>query len=152
MNLKLIKKTHRFLALTFFIPLLITSVTGSLLLLRSSFNWIQPQKIVAQKDPSKSVISVEDILNNHTGIKQIIFYPTNNVFAIRKTNREEIQINAQTGEVLDQRYRLSGLLLDIHEGKLFKLNYVLFLPSAIAMIILIISGLIIVRKTKPKAN
>ena len=70
-------------------------------------------------------------------------YPNKETTIIRAKNRQELQIDSKTGEVLQLAVRRTDWLEDIHEGKWMGLNLWLFLPVHILSVILWITGAIV---------
>jgi uncharacterized iron-regulated membrane protein len=158
----LFRKYHRQIALFCFIPLLIIAITGIFLQFRSNAQWIQPSIVsapVLSGSPLLSFDNIVGVIEPESNIEQIIYRPQKNNIAMRLKDGTEVQINAQTGEILKRAKRLTGLLTQIHEGNFAGnnfLRYFFFIPSALGLIFLIISGLIIYPKRKkrviPKAT
>ena len=61
---------------------------------------------------------------------------------IRSKNNWEIQIDTQSGTILQQAYRRSDIIESIHDGSWFhdKVKLWIFLPTGIVLLILWISG------------
>jgi len=81
------------------------------------------------------------------------------VIKIRSKNRWEIQIDHQTGKVMQVAYRRSDLIESIHDGSFFhdKVKIWVFLPSAIVLLTLWITGVYLfvittLQKNKMKAT
>ena len=69
--------------------------------------------------------------------------PSKGVIKVRAKNRWEVQLDHQSGEILQVAYRRSGLIESIHEGTFFhdKVRLGIFLPSAIILLILWVTGI-----------
>ncbi|MEE2917310.1 MAG: PepSY domain-containing protein, partial [Candidatus Neomarinimicrobiota bacterium] len=61
---------------------------------------------------------------------------------VRSKNNWEIQIDTQSGTILQQAYRRSDIIESIHDGSWFhdKVKLWIFLPTGIILLILWISG------------
>lgn len=141
------RKWHRDVALIATLPLLIIVLTGSLLILRNQFEWIQPKSISANLIEGARLLTLEEIgaKTNSREIDQIIYRPGKKNLAIRLKDGTELQLHPQTGEVLKEAKRRTNLLIDIHQGSWMGSfgMYAIYLPTAIAFLFLIISGLVI---------
>ncbi len=155
---------HKKIAIIYFIPLLITTVTGILVSLKSIMPWLQP---VYPSVNSSLVIGFDQILTISKGVKeanieswqdvkQIDIRPqTGNIRVRSKHNHWEIQIEGEKGQIITSAPRRVGLLLSIHEGQWFGsfFRWAIFLPSAFGLLFLIGSGLLIIlNQIKFKSN
>jgi len=155
-NKRLNRKIHFWLSLAILIPSLIVIGTGVLLLLKKEFQWIQPETIKTNPSSFGSPqISYEEILIQSKKIKQteikswddidrMDYKPAKGLIKIQAKNSWEIQMDSSNGEILQVAYRRSDLIESIHDGSFFhdfaKLG--IMLPSAIILLILWITGLI----------
>jgi len=145
------KKIHLFIALVFLLPIVIIFSSGLVLVSKQFFPIIQPTIIETTVIEGKAFLSFEE-LRKDLEIDQIIYRPSKNNIAIRYKNDMEKQLNAQTGEVLSFAKRHTNWLLRIHQGNYFS-NWVkqfVFIPTAFALQVLWISGLLLYFKTKRK--
>ena len=64
------------------------------------------------------------------------------IIKIRAKNDWEIQLDHQTGEVLQASYRRSDIIESIHDGSFFhgRAKHFLFFPSATMLLLLCITG------------
>jgi hypothetical protein len=64
------------------------------------------------------------------------------IVKVRSQNNWEVQIDTQTGEVLQTAYRRSDIIESIHDGSWFhdKVKLWIFLPTGIVLFILWITG------------
>ncbi len=141
-----IRALHRKLSLYTFIPLGIILVTGIILQLRNQFEWIQPTLVETKADQSPLIapdVLIQKLNLNEKEIEQIIYKPSKNNASLRLKSGEEIQLNAQTGEVLKRAMRRTNLLIDIHQGSILGPigQYGIYLLTALGMIILYITGI-----------
>ena len=65
---------------------------------------------------------------------------------VRAENKQEMQVDSHTGEVLQVATRRTDWLEDIHEGKWMGLNLKLFLPVHILSLILWLTGTVVAFK------
>lgn len=140
-----IRALHRKLSLYTFIPLGIILVSGIILQLRNQFEWIQPTLVETKADKSPLIapdVLIQKLNLNEKEIEQIIYKPSKNNASLRLKSGEEIQLNAQTGEVLKRAMRRTNLLIDIHQGSILGPigQYGIYLLTALGMIILYITG------------
>lgn len=146
------RKTHYWGAIICALPILIVIITGVILLLKKDIDWVQPPSAHGQGDIPE--ISFEQILNLSKSIEQaniqswsdidrLDVRPGKGIIKIRAKNQWEIQIDHQTMEVLHVAYRRSDFIESIHDGSFFHDNAKLwiFLPSAIILFILWVTGL-----------
>jgi hypothetical protein len=150
--LNMTKKLHRLAAWTAGIPLLIISTTGVLLQVKSWVPWIQPpQKKGSATPPSinlntllKTAQSVPEAgVHKWNDIRTIDIKPSSGVANLRTRSDYEISVDLGTGKVLQAAPRRTSLLIQIHEGSYFgeSIRYGVFLPAAILLVILWITGI-----------
>ena len=154
MNLSKLNRTlHNWGSLIIAIPLSIVLVTGVLLLLKKDVDWIQPP--TARGERAGLSLSFDQILSiaqtvpeagieSWSDVDRLDVRPGKGVVKVRAENRWEIQIDANSGKVLQVAYRRSDFIESIHDGTFFgeyaKLWW--FLPSAVIVIGLWVSGMI----------
>lgn len=143
-----LKKYHRYVALVAALPLLIVSLTGTLLLVRNQFEWIQPSPVSKNLVPGQALLTLESIqliIGNESEIDQIIYRPKKNNLSVRLSDGNEVQLNPQTGEILKKGKRQTSFLIDIHQGSWLGNfgQYGIYLPAAFGFIFLIFSGIAI---------
>lgn len=78
--------------------------------------------------------------------------PKKGIIKVQAKNRWEIQLDHQTGDVLQVAYRRSDLIESLHDGKFFSdaVSLWIFLPSGIILLILWITGIYMFIKTLKK--
>jgi uncharacterized iron-regulated membrane protein len=148
------RKYHRIISIFIALPFSIILLTGLVLLLRNQFEFIQPEAIKMEKNSSLNYLTYEQIIEK-TGapqeqIDQIILRPKKFHLAIRLKNGEELQMHPQTGEILKKAMRRTNFLIDLHQGSLagdFGQYFIAF-PTALGLVFLLISGLIIFPRRK----
>jgi uncharacterized iron-regulated membrane protein len=146
------RKVHYWLAIGAALPVFVIICTGLLLQLKKQAAWVQPpEKRGVGTTPSVSLDGVlavcrrVDQANIRTweDIHRIDLRPGRGMMKVTAKNNWEIQVDAQTGEVLQVAYRRSDLLEAIHDGSWFhdwaKLG--LFFPAGITLLALWLTGL-----------
>lgn len=134
------------------IPILIVLVSGVLLLLKKDIHWIQPPTVKGQSThPTISFDKLLTIANSvsETSIKswedidRLDIRPGKGVIKLRTKDNWEVQIDQQTGAVLQVAYRRSDFIESLHDGSFFhdKAKLWIFLPSALILLILWITGM-----------
>lgn len=145
------RKLHKNLALLSALPLIVIVVTGILLQVRREFEIIQP-KLVSSEITQTKLITLEEIAAKHSDkqIDQIIYRPTKKNIAIRYSNGDERQIHPVTGEIIKEAPRYTTLLIKIHQGSWLGSwgEYGIHLPAGIIFLVLIITGLTLIRWRK----
>jgi uncharacterized iron-regulated membrane protein len=149
---RLSRKVHYWGALLCALPVLIVIATGIPLLLRKEISWIQPATMVGQS--VTPTISFSDIIQitstvpeasitTWADVDRLDIRPNKGTIKVRSRNRWEVQLDQETGDILQVAYRRSGLIESIHEGTFFheKARLGLFLPSAIILLILWVTGI-----------
>lgn len=138
------RKIHRWAAVIAALPVIIVIVSGILLQVKKEFDWIQPptQRGIS-KNPSLTfeqilqvVSKVPEInLNSWHNINRMDVRPGKGVIKVRGNNGWEVQIDAETGKILQVALRNSDLIESIHDGSFFHDSFKLwvFLPSAVIL-------------------
>ena len=146
------RKTHYWGSFVIFIPIIIIIGTGILLQVKKEINWIQPSTAIGKIKNNPS-ISFDEILtiaktvpdaeiHSWEDIDRLDVRIQAGVVKIRSKNNWEIQIDTQSGTILQQAYRRSDIIESIHDGSWFhdKVKLWIFLPAGIVLLILWISG------------
>jgi uncharacterized iron-regulated membrane protein len=155
---KLHRKTHYWGAILCALPIVIVLSTGLLLQVKKQFTWIQPTTIKTESRTPR--LSFEDILTisksipeaNITewrDIERLDVRPSKGVIKVRSKNDWEVQLDQGSGAVLAVNYRRSDIIESIHDGSFFSdsAKLYIFLPAAIILLWLLISGLYLFFKT-----
>ncbi len=164
--------THYWGALACALPFLVVILSGILLLLKKESHWIQP--ITQQGSEKIPTLSFDQILDKAQSIpeaeikdwddvKILDVRPSAGIIKIQSNNRWEIQLDAATGETLQVAFRRSDLIEELHDGSYFhdKAKLAIFLPSAIIVFVLWITGMYLFiskqlikfrRKSNPRAS
>ena len=144
---------HKWLSIVVAIPLLMTFVTGTLLLTKKEFAFLQPPTARGENTvPSigfdqvlKVAKSVEQAqISSWADIDRLDVRPDKGIIKIRGRNRVEMQIDGQSGDILHVAIRRSDFIESIHDGTFFQknANLWLMLPVAIIAIVMSITGII----------
>jgi hypothetical protein len=147
------RKTHYWIAIACALPLLVIVGSGLLLQLKKHWSWVQP----AERRGAGTVpaIGIEDLLTAARAVPQldvrgwddvnrIDVRPGRGVAKVWSKNGWEVQVCLGTGAVLQAAYRRSDLIEAIHDGSFFGGDWTklgLFLPTAVALLLLWASGL-----------
>ena len=143
---------HYWLGWIVIIPWAFVIFSGLLLQVRYEVPWVMPVQQqgvgsvpqvefvqvleTAQQVPDYGVQSWEDVW-------RVYVYPNKGITTIRAKNKEEMQIDSETSEVLQIATRRTDWLEDIHEGKWMDLNLWLFLPVHILSLFLWVTGTVV---------
>lgn len=144
---RLNRKIHYWGAIIIALPIIIVIATGLLLQLKKEFIWIQPATISGQAQiPTLALSKLLEIsmtvpeaeIKSWADINRIDLRPAKGVAKIRAHNNWEIQIDHQTGKILQVAYRRSDIIESIHDGSFFHdlAKLWLFFPAAIILMIL----------------
>lgn len=142
---------HRWIAIIIMIPILITTITGTLLLMRNQISWIQPQTL--KRDRSEQWATIDQVfdairhepkthIQSWKEISSIIYKASKGTIQIRTKNKQLIQLDGTSAEILSIAPRRTGWLIQLHEGTYWGkgVRLYVFLPAALGLILLIISG------------
>lgn len=134
------------------LPILLVIITGLLLLLRKEFDWIQPPTMNGNGNiPTISFEAILDVaktakeanINNWSDIDRLDVRPNKGLIKLQSKNGWEVQIDHQKATILQIAYRRSNLIESLHDGTFFsrKISYFIFLPCALILFILWLSGI-----------
>lgn len=142
---RLNRKVHRIVALVSAVPFLLILLTGLFLQLKKDVSWIQPATRSGSGDAP--VISFEQVLDAARGVPEaeveswsdvdrLDVRPDRGLIKVRARNRWEVQVDAQSGEVLQVAYRRSDLIESLHDGSWFhdRVKLWVFLPVAVLLL------------------
>ncbi|MEO1857633.1 MAG: PepSY-associated TM helix domain-containing protein [Rubritalea sp.] len=167
---RLNRKTHYWGAIICAAPILIVIITGILLLLKKEVSWIQPPTIKAEAgapalsfqqilEASKKAPEAE--ISTWDDIDRIDVRPNKGVIKVRAENSYEIQLDHDSGELLQVAYRRNELIESLHDGSWFhdSVKLWVFLPSAVILLVLWLTGiylfivpLLVKRKRRKEEN
>ena len=149
--LSLCGKTHKWIVPLVSAPLFLIIVTGILLQMKNILPGIQPLQIKGSGKSPK--IAFQEILsvarsvsaakvNTWEDIRTIDVRPSLGVVRVRCKSEYEIQIDAQSGQILNYGLRRTNFLISLHEGSWFSehVKYWIYLPAAFLLLILWITG------------
>ena len=143
---------HRWASIVIAVPVLIVIASGILLLLKKESDWLQPP---TQRGGSQDLVinfdtilaAVRDIpemeVETWKDIDRLDVRPNKGMLKVRAANRWELQLDTQTGEVLQLAYRRTDVIESLHDGTFFhdKAKLWLFLPSGITLLGLWMTGI-----------
>ncbi len=146
------RKLHRWGAILIALPFLVVIAAGILLQLKKDVGWVQPptQKGVA-KTPSISFAEIlaaaqqvpEAGVRSWSDIDRLDVRPDLGMLKVQCKNSWEIQLDAQSGQVLQVAYRRSDLIESIHDGSWFhsRAKIWIFFPSGVIVLGLWLTGI-----------
>ncbi len=148
----LTRKSHRWGAILIAAPFLLVIITGILLQLKKDWNWIQPPtQRGAGKTPAITVQAILDAamtrpeagVRGWSDVERMDIRPDRGIAKLVTHDRWEVQVDLQTGEVLQSVYRRSDLIESLHDGSWFhdRVKLWVFLPSAIIVLGLWFTGM-----------
>lgn len=146
------RKIHRWGSILIAIPFLIVLISGLFLQLKKDVAWIQPESqegvsTVPSISFDKILASAKSIpeaqISSWDDIDRLDVRPDKGMVKVRANNHWEIQIDTQTGEVLQAEYRRSDIIEMMHDGSWFHESAKLwiFLPTGIIVTALWITGI-----------
>lgn len=152
--LRIFRLWHRWISVLIAVPFTVTLITGIVLATRGFNTWVQPDHSAFN---SELTISFNRILESarsvpeakiHTwkDVSQIDVRPsTGNIRVRARHTLWEIQIDGATGAVTGKGLRRFSWLVSLHEGAYFGpvVRYGVFLPSALGVLFLLVSGVVI---------
>lgn len=152
------RSIHLWLSLVIFIPVIIVIASGLLLQVKKEFDWIQPPTQKGQNStPTLSFQKVLDAvkqvpqvnLNTWDDIDRLDVRPGKGIIKVRGKNHWEVQLDAQSGDVLQVAYRRTDTIEAIHDGSWFfeGAKLWLFLPAALLLLVLWVTGLVMLYTT-----
>ena len=148
---KLNRVTHRWGSIIVLIPTAVILFSGMILQLKKEYAWIQPA--TKRGDATGASLPFDQILaaarkvpegkvSDWDDIDRLDVRPSKGMLKIRCKNRWEIQLDANSGEVLQVAYRRSDLIESIHDGSFFhdRVKLWVFLPAALVLGVLWLTG------------
>ena len=164
------RRAHRSGAVVVAVPLLLVVTTGVLLQLRKEIAWVQPPTTKGKgKQPTVSMDailaaakSVPDAgVSSWADIDRVDVRPRDGIVKVQCKSRWEVQVDFQTGEVLQAAERRQELIESLHEGSWFAegARLYVFLPVAVVLLGLWATGLYLLvlpwrvnRRRQPSAS
>jgi hypothetical protein len=114
--------------------------------------WIQPATLKGQGsvpeitfsqilETAKTVPQAQ--IDDWGDISRLDVRPGNGIIKVRAKSNWEVQIDHQTGGVLQVSYRRSDTIESIHDGSFFhaRAKHLLFFPTAIILLLLCVTGI-----------
>lgn len=143
---------HRWATPVVALPVLVMVVTGVLLQWKKESAWIQPatqrgvgtEPVISFDDVLASAMRVEEAgIGSWEDVDRLDVRPDKGVVKVRSTTRWEVQVDAETGEVLQSAYRRSDLIEQLHDGSFFHdgVKLWVFFPAAVALGVMWLTGL-----------
>lgn len=143
------RKYHRIVSLIVVLPFALVLITGIILQIRQQFEVIQPKAVKMEQIEGKSLLSLDEMVKasgeKPSNIDQVVWRPGKFHLAMRLKDGREIQMHPQTGEILKDAKRYTNILIELHQGSFFTQwgQYLIFLPAALGLLFLIVSGMVI---------
>lgn len=146
------RKVHYWASIAVAVPILIVIITGLMLQTKKQFAWIQPTEMRGTgKAPQISLPQILEIsknvpeaeVKNWDDINRMDVRVSRGIVKVWAKNNWEIQIDTETGAVLQTAYRRSDVIESIHDGSFFHENVklLIFLPSGIVLFLLWLTGI-----------
>ena len=149
---KLNRIVHRWGSMLILIPTAVILVSGTILQLKKESDWIQPSTVKGEGDGVS--LSFDEILavagevpegevSDWDDIDRLDVRPGKGMLKVRCKNRWEIQIDSNTGKVLQVAYRRSDLIESLHDGSFFHdaVKLWVFFPTALVLLVLWATGI-----------
>lgn len=145
------RKLHRWGAIAIALPALLVIATGVILQVKKQSAWVQPPAQrgsaeiptlpfsrmleIARSVPEAGISSWDDI-------DRLDVRPGKGMLKLRAKNRWEIQLDTDTGEILQVAYRRSDLIESLHDGSWFHefAKLWVFLPNGLILLGLWFTG------------
>jgi uncharacterized iron-regulated membrane protein len=135
------RKAHRWGAVLVAAPFLVVVVTGILLQVKKQVPWVQPPTQKGKgKEPTVTFDAVlaavkavpEAEVKGWGDVDRVDVRPKDGVAKVTCKNRYEVQVDFQTGEVVQAAYRRSDWIESLHDGSGFHdaVKLWVFLPAA----------------------
>jgi hypothetical protein len=152
-NLKrLTRKVHYWISIAVAIPFLVILLSGMLLQVKKQVPWIQPTTMRGQgEEPELPFSRILEILkevpeagiSGWDDVSRLDVRPDRGIVKVRAKNNWEIQLDTESGEILQVSFRRSDIIESIHDGSIFHENAKpwLFLTCAVGLLLLLVTGL-----------
>jgi len=146
------RKAHRWGAIVVAVPFVLVIATGILLQLKKEWSWVQPPtKRGEGKVPSKSLDVIleaakskpEAGVQGWEDVERIDIQPQRGIAKVQSRTHWEVQVDLQSGKVLQTEYRRSDVIESLHDGSWFhdRVKLFVFLPVAIVVFGLWVTGI-----------
>ena len=149
---RLTRKLHYWCSIIIVAPMFVILFSGMLLQVKKQVAWVQPTTHEGKGSvPEVTFAEILEIaksvpearITDWGDISRLDVRPNGGIVKIRAKSNWEIQIDHQTGEILQTAYRRSDTIESIHDGSFFyaKAKPWLFLSVAIGLLLLCITGI-----------
>jgi hypothetical protein len=146
------RKIHYWASAAVAVPILIVIATGILLQTKKYVTWIQPaERRGAANAPQLSLPEVLEIaktvpeaeIKTWDDINRLDVRPARGMLKVTAKNHWEIQIDTQTGAILQTAYRRSDIIESMHDGSFFSegVKMWIFLPAGVVLLLLWLTGI-----------
>lgn len=146
------RKVHYWASIIVALPILIVIVSGLLLQTKKNFSWIQPPEQRGMSvNPAISLPQILEIcrtvpeaeIENWEDINRLDVRPSRGMLKVRANNNWEIQIDTESGAVLQTAFRRSDIIESIHDGSFFhdSVKTWIFLPAGLILLLLWLTGI-----------
>ena len=164
MKLKTHRQLHRWTAILTLLPLGLMMASGVLLQFKKDWTWIQPA--TQRGAGTVPAIGFEAILEACRGVEEagiqgwtdidrLDVRPGRGVVKVQGKNHWEIQVDTETGRVLQAAYRRSDWIEALHDGSALSpaVKRWIFLPAGIVALVLYLTGCrLLIRKKRARAE
>lgn len=148
------RKVHYWGSIIIVLPLLLIIGSGILLLLKKDISWIQPTTIngrgtipaIGFDQLFKTVSTVKEArILSWNDITRIDIQPSKGLAKVTSGNNYEIQVDTETGNIMQVAFRRSDIIESLHDGTFFhdSAKYLVSLPTAVILFVLLISGVVL---------
>ena len=143
---------HRWGSIIALLPITTIIFSGIVLQLKKVSSYVQPPtQSGAGTEPAIGFDRILEVartvpeaeIETWDDVDRLDVRPGKGVVKVRCRNRYEVQIDAETAEILQVAFRRSDLIESIHDGSFFNEHFKLwvFLPAGIVLAILLLTGI-----------
>ncbi len=155
---RLLWEIHKWIGIVLGLVLIMSAVTGALLLLKKEYHWIQPSTQRGTEGPAEKLAPIHEVykaifalnlpeFQSEEDIDRIDFRPGKRVHKVRSVHGNlEVQVDAISTAILgDVNIRRSDWLETIHDGNFFGefVHDYIMVIVAVATVVLALSGYMI---------
>jgi uncharacterized iron-regulated membrane protein len=151
---KLIWEVHKLLGIALGVVLLLTSITGLLLLVKRDWPWLMPPTAAGSAAPLDAALPLHRViesavaaghpdLRSAADVDRVDFRPKDHVFKVLSARGNfEVQVDATTGAVLSTGVRRTDFIESLHDGRAFGafVHGTLAPTAAIGLGLLVLTG------------
>ena len=148
-----VRKLHYWASICIALPALVLIVSGLLLQTKKHWSWVQPAEQRASSTTPQ--ITLDDLVarlaaeprfevGGWDDVRRIDFRPSRGVAKVWLASGWEVQMDLDSGRILQHAYRRSDLIESIHDGSFFAGEWTklgLFLPTGLVLLFLWGSGM-----------